>query len=183
MDNPFSNRMPNAIAPILEEITRKLTRLEGIDVGYPIGQNMLRAPCKDDSLIFLKPDLCEQSSFSVFYELCDGVSLPDLGNGLFIHSRKQNLTSRSRGLPVRLKVGAAIFTFGSDGGGGLFAAHEMVDDCRILHLPVGTVINGEFDNTRYPISIVAPSFAQFLCRIVEDLDAFIDQRSGWKYIA
>src|SRR5437016_52438 len=72
-------------------------------------------------LILLPPQISVE--LLSLYQACDGISLGDVNNGLFVHTIAQlaradhNMMPRSIATPEQ----KSIFVFGSDGGGSLFA--------------------------------------------------------------
>jgi hypothetical protein len=178
-----SNDMPACVEQILSSIRQKLSALASIDLGYPLGDNSVRAAsATDHDAALLDRGIPDFEGLDAFYRFCDGLNLPDIGNGVFIHNQDLIRTRTQRGLPTTLRKGGPILVLGSDGGGGLFAM-PMEGERRVLYLPVGAVVNGEFDNLRYPIKVVATSFVSFLERILADIEAFIQRRPGWRYIS
>ena len=154
-----------------------------MDIGYPLeGNAICPVPEPRNDFSFLSPDLADCESLRIFYCLCNGIDLPDLSNGVFIHRAELIEINAIRNVPIRLRRGGPILVFGSDGGGGMFAV-STGSDSSIIHLPTGTVFDGEFDNVRFPEKHISSDFVEFLSRISDDIDAFITRRHGWKFIA
>ena len=128
----------------LEEAARAFDR---VDLTYPKGTNaVLPANDSDDpDTVALLRRLRESdlASLEVFYHHAGGISLPDVGSGLFIHSPAQILRELDRGAPLHLwKIdGPRVFPFGSDGGGSLFA---MGMDAQVLQLTPAAISEGVY---------------------------------------
>lgn len=112
----------------------------------------------------IPPDLAE------FYGEIGEVSLPDIGNGFFIHSAATLPAAAETGLPVAVTTPAVgvVATFGSDGGGGLFCM--AVRDGAIYHLPSGEVLAGVYDGEP---RMVATDLDGFLERLLRAVRAFV----------
>jgi hypothetical protein len=105
----------NELRVLLEELKEK-------NLGYPHGDNYVRPPGEKAVLqeLLAKTGLNESSQIATFYRTCDGLSLPDVWNGYFIHPTRFTLNLERGPLSVSGPLACQILVFGSDGGGGLF---------------------------------------------------------------
>jgi hypothetical protein len=90
------------------------------------------------------------------YAVIDSVSLPDIGNGYFIHPPSAVAAHLDAYGAVPLEDGDHGIVFGSDGGGTLFA----VSAAGTVHRSRTASWNGEF-------SVVAASLSDFLEQLRE----------------
>lgn len=166
----------------------ELGRLRSIDFGYPLGDNVVFPPVEHARVtdVLVKEFETEPffAEFEEFFGVCNGLSMPDVHNGYFVHSVFDLCAERhlSKSLPVALTgvETGEIRVFGSDGGGGLFAIR--FGSGEVLYLSAGKVSSGEFYATQNSLSIVAASFGSFLLRFLEDLEAFISNRDQHNFM-
>nr|BFE60283.1 hypothetical protein GCM10020063_048090 [Dactylosporangium thailandense] len=103
------------------------------------------------------------------------VSLPDIGNGYFIHALD--------GLPAVLdqqdradQIGGPfaenidVVVFGSNGGGDLYAM--AVTDGRVFRLRDAAYLGGVYDGTARGITVVGADLRDFLERLLSAVTAF-----------
>ena len=113
------------------------------------------------------------------YRLCDGIILPDVKNGLFLHTIAQLSRAKQNMLPniiVGDKAGS-IFVIGSDGGGSLFALR--LDGSReILYLPTARIDNNTYFGEPNSIEMVAVGIAGFLAWLNLQTEEFRDELEG-----
>jgi hypothetical protein len=161
-----------------ESLRELLAELETLEFDYPLGDNRI-----------LPPTTVRRSLPGVLhplYEVCDGVSLPDVHVGYFIDPNARVASSFERGEPNCIKSDSAnidVCVFGSDGGGGRFAV--VIDDRSVVYLPSsGAVRNGVYyeDSTSKP-SRISDSVLAFLLRLNADVSAFICGEDGHPYMA
>ncbi|MFI6304944.1 hypothetical protein ACIBCH_23980 [Amycolatopsis thailandensis] len=139
--------------------------------GYPPGENRVFVADGDDS-----GDLEELAKLGAPAELLDffvhvrEVSLPDLGNGVFVHSARHVLTGLLGALPTRL-VGVAeerITVLGSDGGGSLFAL--SAGGGQVYRLRGGAFLDGAYEAGHQGTTVVANDLREFLDGILRELE-------------
>lgn len=169
----------------LVEVASDLEALKDLDLGYPLGENAIRFPGDEISLRKLLESSVAPAArdFIEFYRRCDGLNLPDVHVGYFLHPLRLVLDSEVRGEPVRISgVGSGeILTFGSDGGGGKFALRRNAAG-EVLYLAAGAVHSGVFDGERTPARVLSDSFSGFLAMLGADIRAFVEGRSPWRYL-
>ncbi|MFF3920718.1 hypothetical protein ACFYZB_46505 [Streptomyces sp. NPDC001852] len=108
-----------------------------------------------------------------FYTQIEEVSLPDLGNGIFIHSAESVAGGISGNQPTEV-VGALnerITVFGSDGGGALIAL--AASNGRILKLHGGAWAGSQYDVEDSGVDDIAPSLWVFLEQVRAELSGAI----------
>ncbi|MEV0093882.1 hypothetical protein [Streptomyces sp. NPDC050738] len=140
---------------INEAVTALLTHFED-DYGYRPGANEVRAADEDDlraALDFSREPLAF-TDLAAFYSSVGEVSLPDIGNGYFIHSARQVLHQLAEEGPVFLPESddPQGMVIASNGGGQLYAA----DWGGAIHRSRTASQESEFD------------------RVADDLPAFLD---------
>jgi len=168
MTQPAYQRWVKEIRALLEELGKQ-------DFGYPVDKNEVLEPQR--RVAGLPPDL------EPLYEVCDGVSLPDVHVGYFLHPARRVVSAAKRGEPTRIegKTRIPVHVFGSDGGGGRFA---LADDRAIYYLPSGgAVIRGAFLEDKQVKAIrKASSVAEFLRLLRADVEAFVNGVDGHRYL-
>jgi hypothetical protein len=92
--------------------------------GFEPGTNAVGPPAAREavaSLAALRP--APAHDLLIFYENIGEVSLPDVGNGYFIHSPRLVIQQAQAGEPRRIgpPVDVDVLAFASDGGGALYA--------------------------------------------------------------
>ncbi len=159
----------------LNEMRTDLARLDAIDLGYPKGENTI---FEKPSTLPLLPNFLD-----VIYSAFDGLSFPDIWNGIFVDRAAQLATAADRNLPIVLRRehgSIPICPFGSDGSGGAFVVG--LDDGAVYYLPVGGIFDGVYkESPNVPVKKLAPSVDLFLLRIQGDLRAFIDDDESHIY--
>jgi hypothetical protein len=147
-----------------------LAELADAEFSYPIGDNRLLPPKHSGEIIQLLHQLRFDGDPALveFYSFCNGISLPDVHNGCFVHAL-ETLTAS----PVRFvtgSIGGDVVTIGSTGGGELFVLRRDLKD--VLFLPHGLIKDGIFDGSAARVRIVAPDFVAFLHILLKDIQAF-----------
>jgi hypothetical protein len=171
---------------ILMDIERLLLELKLVKLGYPQGDNRILSPLKDDSILKELLDvtgMTTNSDLADFYTRCNGLSMPDIQNGYFIHPIERVLAGFKGRDPNKAAIDgniSPILIFGSDGGGGLMALR--LPNAGIYHLSVGTVRNRIFRYSARQIQLGA-DFTAFLMRLRDDAQNFINQNHDWNFIA
>ncbi|MEV4276545.1 hypothetical protein [Actinoplanes xinjiangensis] len=96
------------------------------------------------------------------------VSLPDIGNGWFLHPAADVHTEPDR---IADPFEAAVVVFGGDGGGSLYAL--TLDDGRVLRLTDAAYLGGVYEGPG--IRVVADDLRDFLERLFRVVEAFGDR--------
>jgi hypothetical protein len=175
MDNtigtPQSQHLEHWKAALLVAIAQLESRAEDL-VGYPIdaGENYVASsvPADLESVGIELPIALE-----AFYSKIGEVSLPDMHIGYFIHAVTTILESAERSLPTRIEssLTADVVTFGSDGGGGLFALDVAYG--RVYFLPSGAIEDGVYRGGLDAVRPIAESLESFLDVLLHNVEAFV----------
>lgn len=158
------------------------------NAGYDGSEHQILEPPGDAelaALLLIAPVRARPFLDRLFTD-CGGATLPDLHNGYFIDTAekiRRRLVEKSPLEPRTLEsdLGANVVCFGSDGGGGRFAFVAAADE-GVWYLPVGGVFDGVFRNLQTPIVRVGRDVSDFGERLVGDIEAFLDDKPGWKYL-
>lgn len=170
----------NVIRQWVEDASNLLTELQGIDLGYPQGENAIRTPSQlaleSDTIVGISA-VGLRDELLAFYGSCDGLSWPDVHNGIFVESVERLSCAKERGEPDKLVVRDSdqiirILVIGSDGGGNRFCIDES--NGRVWRVSGGLLENRVLEADSKTVVLVAASFLQFLNRLREDLRAFIN---------
>ena len=174
---PASGGQITSPSQSIDAIKRLLDEMERQDFGYPIDLNTVRAP----SATRVGASLPEQ--LRPLYEECDGMSLPDVHNGIFIDSAERVLSAPSRGDAVSVGDSLERFVpFGSDGGGNRYAMSEATGAVHILPSS-GGICDGRYIAARAaPVRIVAENPSRFIERVEADVRAFVRGVEGHEFI-
>ncbi|CAN5462176.1 hypothetical protein BH10PLA2_BH10PLA2_18740 [soil metagenome] len=160
-----------------------LTKLKGIDFGYPLDNNEIlprsQARVAKNELDLI--DCSNHDELRYFYENCGGVNLPDIHVGYFIKSLEKLVTINPSSEPTRLigEFADNVLSFGSTGGGGLLVLRKL--PCDILHLAPGPLHNGTYDSNRGRATKIANSFLAFLEILLSDVRAFVENQRNHHY--
>ena len=165
-------------------LSNLLRELHSIDFGYPLGCNVVRA-CEGSEVeaVLRSEGLDAIPGLQAFYRICDGVNCPDVHNGYFLKS----LTDLVEGVRDRepLTIGGclegSIAVVGSTGGGGRFAIY--CPNGSVLLLGCGLVQDRVFHAVPESVKVMAPSFGEFLERLLLDVEAFVVDTPGYHYMA
>ncbi|MCR6484554.1 hypothetical protein M8542_17150 [Amycolatopsis sp. OK19-0408] len=132
--------------------------------GYPVGVNEVKPAAGGSRPACLPPELFD------LYAAIEEVSLPDVGNGYFVHPLKEGAEDHR---PTRLtrSVTDEVVVFGSDGGGALFALSRTG---RGVHRVAG----GSWIGPGRPyedgdVTVVAPDVRRFLDFLLAELRAAV----------
>jgi hypothetical protein len=159
-----------------ERVSVALAAVSALDLGYPLGQNTLREPATRYRV--------QGSQLDALYLTCDGLSAPDVHVGYFLDSSERTNSAADRGEPIAVEgeESFGVTIFGTDGGGGRFALRD--DGGGIFYLPSGgAVVGGVFQETRrIRARIVADDMVGFLWRVLDDVEAFVEDRPGHAYL-
>lgn len=159
-----------------------LRDMYGIDFGYPLGENKIVPP--NDYIEQFKAIAALPPSAVTFYKNCDGVSLPDVQNGYFIHGAEVIALNSSEPLEivdVRTQAAIPILVFGSTGGGGRFAMN--LETGEVLLLSDGLVMNRVFEATGANVVCVASDWDEFMERLLDDVEAFVIDKPNHIFMA
>lgn len=169
----------------INEVNLLLKKMNQVGFNYPLGDNIVRSPGNKTLLPHLMTisGLASSSPFISFFEQCDGLNLPDVYVGYYIHTLEGILRGIENGEPVRISepIDCKIIVFGSDGGGGRFAM-RVDEHNEVLYLPVGAVYHGTFDGQTRHIKLLSDDFIGFLKRLKSDIKSFIENEKGWEYM-
>lgn len=163
-----------------------LDDFEKVELLYPKNAHVIHPPAKESDLELLRAAVKPAVPLELeqFYRVCDGVSLPDIHNGYSIESARDICKYIAQGEPTSISDGVQrqVVTFGWNGGGGRFVlCTDGPPD--VLYLPDwGGVDDGVFDAGFAPPRLIATSFAGFLARLLEDVQAFVRGDDGWEFM-
>jgi hypothetical protein len=104
-----------------------------------------------------------------FYSVVREVSLPDLDNGIFVHSPDVVIDGIDGEQPIEVlgAISGRITVFASDGGGGLIV--QLAEDGRIYKLRWGILVRQRFEVPDDGLEVFAVNVWGLLERIREDL--------------
>jgi len=162
---------------------RLLSQLKAIDFGYPLGENVVRESDLDSAFADERR-LSEASIHELrsFYEVCDGISWPDVQNGYFLKQRKEIGRTKDEYDPVRV-TGATdydIVVVGSSGTGTFFA---IGNNGEVLSIPSGRIEKNTYFDKDGDIQVVASTLSDFAGLLVADLIAFVEDKPGHAYVS
>jgi hypothetical protein len=159
-------------------------RLKGLDFGYPLGINDIFPPQGANVIDKGLKDAgaWDFDELRTFYGNCDGISLPDVHVGYFIKSITKLCVMDTSSEPVKItgEFAGDVVSFGSTGGGGLFVLSKVSGD--VLHLAPGPLDNGIYDGNRGRVKQISGSFFEFLERLNADIQAFVENDAGHRFI-
>jgi hypothetical protein len=146
-------------------------RLAAIDWANPTTNRVVPSlPPKTRRQLLAELKIDALPAVAAFYTNCDGISLPDLAGGRFIHGLKMIRKGTKYGQPQRIAEPnmRRVLVFGSDGGGGLFAFDLDAVGPPVLHLPPGRVLDGMYTPDA-EVRRVADSFTAFLDCLYDEI--------------
>jgi hypothetical protein len=110
-----------------------------IDLGYPKGEHRIREQGNPRGAAEMCKILgvASNGSFEKFYEYCDGIDLPDVGNGYYVLSLSDIVSVNGMNSEPNRFNNKDIVMFGTDGGGGRFVITK--DSNEIYYLPTAEV--------------------------------------------
>jgi hypothetical protein len=146
--------------------------------GYPPGENALLKATPEDgaeavrvlALAGIPRELLE------FYSRVEEVSLPDVGNGMFVHSAQAVVEGVAGDQPTEV-VGAVqdtITVFASDGGGGLFALNRAGE--KVYRLSGGALIGPTYDVDDDGVQVISSGFSGFLEYLYRELSQMVPSK-------
>lgn len=129
--------------------------------GYPCGRNSVELQGDATKVADLASIDGLPRSVVEFYSVVAEVSVPDIGNGYFLHS-VQHIVDNDVADIRRLsgQTSDDVLAFGSDGGGGRFAV--SLSRGLVYHLRSGQLTDGVFTCSDGLCREVAPDFNAFL---------------------
>ncbi|WP_159104054.1 hypothetical protein [Streptomyces sp. CdTB01] len=159
----------------MSKLTSRLMRNFEARFGYPPGENVL---LKADpelrtkavqalSAIDAPRDLID------FYSQVEEITLPDVENGLFVHSMQAVVEGVAGNQPTEV-VGAvkgSVTVFGSDGGGGLLALNRAGD--KVYRLSGGSLIGSTYEVEDSGVQVISNGFSGFLDYLRRELSQVI----------
>ncbi|MGV4926539.1 SMI1/KNR4 family protein [Streptomyces sp. BHT-5-2] len=156
-------RLSNWIEEVTERSSELMRTFEDC-FGREPGENFLvRASSeRETGVIQGLSTLGAPDALCDFYAQIEMVSLPDVGNGLFVHPAEDLLDDAEAGQPTRV-VGAindGIIVFASDGGGGLFAISRS--NGKVYRLEGGSLVGTVHDVDDSGCTEMAHNFSGFL---------------------
>jgi hypothetical protein len=159
-----------------DQVTEVLIELASQHSDYPFGTNELRKATLHHA------DLPQK--LQPLYEVCDGISLPDVHNGYFIDSVQRVMSASKRGEPILVEGSQSIpiLVFGTDGGGGRFVLGTV--DGAVYYLPSsGALKNSTYiEDSVVTIRRVAGSVIEFLWQLKDDIEAFVYGHESHVYL-
>ena len=140
--------------------------------GYPIdaGSNYV---AEAGEMARSESEVLLPQALEAFYANIGEVSLPDVHIGYFVHPAIAIAESEARALPLRIQAGeiqAEIATFGSDGGGGLFAINR--DSGIVYYLPGGNIEANVYKGGLDAPRVVASGLGGFLDALLFRVETF-----------
>jgi hypothetical protein len=134
--------------------------------GYPPDDNKITTVAGGDSASTrqLSTHPAVSPALSDFYTVIENVTLPDIGNGYFVHPARHVLDDLTHDGPVRVGQSGAVI-FGSDGGGILFAIS-----------PDGTIHRSHTASRDSDFKVIATDLHDFLDQLRQAATRFIQTR-------
>jgi hypothetical protein len=177
-----SGNKTHSVGAILSSIDAAIGVLRTLDFPYPISYNAVNFCSRSLTEKDFSPCLPEAEVIT-FYSICDGINLPDVHNGYFIHSLNKFTMTQSHLIALNednTKI-SEFFVLGSTGGGNLIAIEQTTNS--IYFLPNNRIENGlYFASTASPIRIISRNFAGFLVLLHSDIVAFCEENVEHRFI-
>jgi hypothetical protein len=144
-------------------VERVLTTFE-TRFGYPPGQNTIRHTSDPDrtAMSALLDHAPVPAELITFYRSVGEVSLPDVGNGIFVHRPQLVLDQLCDG-PITPGGNHEGIVFASNGGGVMYVS-----------APDGAVHRTRDASTRSALDQIAGSVREFLECLIEDVNQFAE---------
>jgi hypothetical protein len=141
--------------------------------GYPPGRNVVEDPDAVNAARLSAIGTAIPEDLSQFYATVGAVSLPDVGNGLFVHDaglvadtynvqKLRHVTGRHH---------AEVVVFASDGGGTQFALASPAGS-PVYRLPPDEVVAGVYESDSPRFDVVTTDLAGFLARLLHYVERF-----------
>jgi hypothetical protein len=157
-------------------------------LGYFPEQHVIRPPTEPQMLDTLIARSSGPIPVSIidFYRRCDGIDLPDVHNGYWIHSIETIFRSWEQSVPTKIRFTPEqlkeILVFGRDGGGNYFASWLGSLD-EVVFLPNGDVTASVFNGILTPVVHIANTFHEYLARLLKDTEAFVAGTPDHEYMS
>jgi hypothetical protein len=163
-----------------QDVTARLDRLlPGFEVrfGYPPDRHTIGGPAGEGEIASLAGVRLPADLLAWYREVRD-VSLPDIGNGYFVH--EPSLVARSEVTSIRGRFVDDVFVFASDGGGTLFAVGAATGS-PVYRLPAGEIVADVYRSDDPLFEVVAENLIGFFDRLRDTVDAFVmtGAAGGW----
>ncbi|MFI5297731.1 MAG: hypothetical protein ACHREM_06485 [Polyangiales bacterium] len=161
----------------LERIRRTAVEITEDWLGFPPGENKVRPSLEASERLRLAMNLPKMAreEFARLYAACDGLTLPDIYNGVFVDGLARAVehwpTERPRRL-VQKERSTDVFAFGSNGGGDwlLYCA----DDASVWRGPLAALRAPHiYEPSDGSLVFVAASVAGFVDVVAEMSEAFV----------
>lgn len=158
-----------SVAPVLADFVRTFEQR----FGFEPGTNELRPPASEDELAALAAlGTAAARDLAALYENTGEVSLPDVGNGYFIHPPDAVMRDRTDFLR---RIGPPwdvdVLLFGSDGGGALYVL-PLAEAGPVYRLRDCAVVAGVADPRSAEAQIAARDLQDFLRRLREAVSEY-----------
>src|SRR5262245_38333485 len=143
--------------------------------GFPPGANVVEDTDKGDAARLAAIGAAIPADLIQLYTVIGGVSLPDVGNGIFVHhpglvadaytaQELQHITGRHQ---------ADVVVFASDGGGTVYALASPTGS-PVYRLPPDRVIAGTYESDSPEFDVIATDLASFLARLRHAVESFAE---------
>lgn len=169
----------------LRELADLLEEFAPLNPFHEPARNLIRPPmaAPESSALMQKLSIDALPEVRDFYRLCNGLSLPDVYNGYFVHGLDEIERSLQQGAPTTLagQDHTRLLPIGSDGGGALFAVN-LDHHTEILYLPPAYIVASTYHGEATEVRVLAQTFTAFLARICDDFRAFLERTPGWSYM-
>jgi hypothetical protein len=137
--------------------------------GYAPDDNRITEAREGQPLGEVTADPDMPPTLTGIYQAIHEVSLPDIGNGYFIHPLDHVLNELTQQGPVRLTDSTLGVVFGSDGGGILYAASHS-----------GTIYRSQVASRDSDFELIATDLRDFLDQLRQAVKRFIATgQPGW----
>ncbi|MEU7191392.1 hypothetical protein [Streptomyces sp. NPDC045470] len=128
--------------------------------GYPPGEHHVsKAP---DHGGHGSLDAALSGDLAVFYSHVDRITLPDVGPGFFVDSAEEVTEGFDGAQPTKV-IGPPdrdVVTFGSDGGGALFAIDRRTDE--VVRLEGGSLVGAVYDPEERGVQVIAQGIEGYM---------------------
>lgn len=158
-------------ASVAAQVSRLLETFQA-RFGFEPGRNQLGPPAAEQALASLQAIVPRPAADLIDFHRCIGqVSLPDIGNGYFIHPAGLVARQAADGEPRRIGPPHEldVLVFGSDGGGALYAIPAAkpgpVYRLRECSIKDGTALGGN-------IQVIAADYRAFLQHLAIAVETF-----------
>ena len=158
---PITGASVSSWAEELSQLAARFTDSFEDRFGYPPGENhvVVAEPRRTQDELASLGLQGAHADLVTLYAQIESVSLPDIGNGLFIHPVADPAKS---GQPTTLTGDTEdqITVFGSDGGGNLFALNATGD--KVYRLSSGALHGDTYEADAGEFTVIAPLLGGFL---------------------